>query len=422
MSPLQYIYGNERGAILVVALAFLVVLSLLGTTAVITTTTDMKIGANYRAYEQAFYEAEGGVEEVRGRMRNNSPNKIPDSDPTGVGWRYYIGDPTRCAAIGYQSVNPDHHQTVSIESDPDLSYVVEIRHATDSGGNILYWGDTDGDGDQERNTTTGDNIYVIMSYGSQGNATKTLRVEITRLPPITVPAALYVEAATVIQGSSTNVLGADVSGADPCGGSPVAGLATTLDASSVTENGNPVIAGVNSPNPPPSDIVDNVPDQDVQAMINAYKPFATFPTYVVNSDTHTATTTPGPGDGWGSPVLGATLQDPSSCGTYNIIHYDTQGTYIHLSGGVQGCGLLLVEGDLDIHGDFSWYGVILVSGSVFFTGGGNKQVTGAVLAGGSVVGDVVGGNANIVYCSDAVSDQFVNNVFRRLTWYETMTE
>lgn len=46
-----------------------------------------------------------------------------------------------------------------------------------------------------------------------------------------------------------------------------------------------------------------------------------------------------------------------------------------------------------------------MTGSISFSGGGEKNVTGAILSGGMVSADVVGGNANIVYCSQAVNNQ-----------------
>jgi len=52
---------NERGAALVISLMFLAILAMLGTTAVVLTTTDMQIGANYKASAQAFYDADAGV-------------------------------------------------------------------------------------------------------------------------------------------------------------------------------------------------------------------------------------------------------------------------------------------------------------------------------------------------------------------------
>lgn len=52
---------NERGAALVISLMFLAILGLLGTTAVIMTSTDTKIGSNYSASQKALFDADAGV-------------------------------------------------------------------------------------------------------------------------------------------------------------------------------------------------------------------------------------------------------------------------------------------------------------------------------------------------------------------------
>ena len=59
---------NERGAALVISLMFLAILAMLGSTAVVLTTTDMQIGANYKAHAQAFYDANAGVNYVIAKM------------------------------------------------------------------------------------------------------------------------------------------------------------------------------------------------------------------------------------------------------------------------------------------------------------------------------------------------------------------
>ena len=128
---------------------------------------------------------------------------------------------------------------------------------------------------------------------------------------------------------------------------------------------------------------------------------------------------------WGTPTPGATLQNPSSCSEKTSCT-TIPGTAaeirqrLKLAGGTQGCGILIVDGDLDINGGFSWYGVVLVRGSVKYTGGGNKNVTGGMVTGGSVIADVVGGNANIVYCSSAVNNQTQNAPLQRLSWKENI--
>lgn len=52
---------NERGAVLVVSLMFLVILALIGSTAYLVTTTDMKIGTSHRESTEALIDADTGV-------------------------------------------------------------------------------------------------------------------------------------------------------------------------------------------------------------------------------------------------------------------------------------------------------------------------------------------------------------------------
>ena len=82
----------------------------------------------------------------------------------------------------------------------------------------------------------------------------------------------------------------------------------------------------------------------------------------------------------------------------------------------------MVDGDLDVNGGFSWYGVVLVRGTVKYTGGGGKNVTGGVVSGDSMMNltdpSVTGGGTNIVYCSSAVNNLTQNSPLRRLSWRE----
>jgi len=175
----------------------------------------------------------------------------------------------------------------------------------------------------------------------------------------------------------------------------------------VAKNGNPTVNGE------PAAIVEHSPmDIDVQKMIDEFKkpPRVTDP-YNVNSATYT-------GMHWGIPDPGGTQQCATSCSEHRIVYFNTNHSYVKLAGGSTGCGMLLVEGDLEVEGAFNWYGVILVTGSITFTGGGGKNVTGAILAGATSAIDLVGGDANIVYCSKAVRDQTNYMPLVTLRWAE----
>ena len=402
------VHVNDRGMVLPVALMFLTILAIVGGTAALLTTTDLKIGGNYKSSEQAIYTAEAGVAEARARLKLGAVLPINDGHPTKAQWSTFIGDEVKAKGKGYDISNAMHVRTISLQST--LDYTVRIAHQTDGLGNVLYYGDSDGDGINERNTAGGKNIYVISSLGIVDGAIRTVDAEVTKIPPIASPAALYVEASTTVQGNTSII------GTDGCGISDLPGVVTTQAPGSVTIHGLPTISGADGTLP---NISYDAPDLDVQSIVDAFKGYADY-SYAVDSETHTGTAIPGPGDGWGTPISGMTLQDPSSCSQTRIVHYDTDETDITLSGGVTGCGILLVEGDLELRGDFSWYGIIVTTGSVMFTGGGNSNITGTMIAGGSADGDIIGGNTNIVYCSSAVSDQIEARPLKILSWKEKM--
>lgn len=432
--------GDERGMVLVVSLMMVAVIMLLGTTAVLTTSTDLKISANYKTGNEAFSIAEAGIEEARERLRVDptAANRITDSFPTQAGWSVYIGSEAKANGKGYiNDGNPMHQRWASIQSTP-LDYTVKITHATDASGNILYWYDPTG-GDKPVRIPTyapGKNIYRVTSYGAVNDtmnkeiANKAIVVEIAPLPPISVPGALYVKAPTNIIGNA-QVLGVKpVPGSnpvvytDPCVGragalgSGVPGITTTLATGTVDASNNSTVTGSN--NLPASgtghtSVVGNGPDLDVPKMIDQWKTRANYSYQVSGTQT---------GMSWGTPTGGATLQDPSTCTATNVVYYDTRVsgtlTSLRLSGGTQGCGILMIDGDLEISGGFSWYGVVLVRGSVTYTGGGNKNVTGGIVTGGSVIADVVGGNSNIVYCSSAINNLTAGSPLQRLSWKENI--
>jgi hypothetical protein len=90
-----------------------------------------------------------------------------------------------------------------------------------------------------------------------------------------------------------------------------------------------------------------------------------------------------------------------------------QTTYIpgsvKLSGNA-GAGVLIIDGDLDVHGGLQFYGLILVRGQINFTGGGSQKVNlyGAILAGEDVnaqdvaMSDTIGGSFSFTYDSCAL--------------------
>jgi len=377
--PAFSLSGDETGFVLVYGLLVLLVLVILSISGMLSTTTELRMATNDRSAKNVFYIAEGGIEDARSRLQASaSAFPIDDNQPSNANWKAFIGTETRAADKGFQAANGNHTRHDPLNTSVD--YVVTITHKLDPSGNILKWGDTNGDGAQEENTSVGENIYVITSEGrTPSGAEKSIRVEAVRFPSILAPAALYTKAPTNILGNSTSILGID-----QCGGADVPGV---LTQATVSQIGHPTITG----SPP---IVENSGlGLDISTMVGQ---FSQNPYYRYNVNSGTLTNMV-----WGTPVPGATPQTASSCSQQNTVYFNTSSTYVKLAGGTSGCGILLVDGDLNINGGFHWYGIILVTGSVIFSGGGEKNVTGGILAGGMVSADAVGGDASIVYCSQA---------------------
>jgi hypothetical protein len=60
--------GHQKGAALVIALIMLLLLTLIGISALNTTTLETNIAGNERVYNMSFYAADGGVENFRSRL------------------------------------------------------------------------------------------------------------------------------------------------------------------------------------------------------------------------------------------------------------------------------------------------------------------------------------------------------------------
>ena len=94
---------------------------------------------------------------------------------------------------------------------------------------------------------------------------------------------------------------------------------------------------------------------------------------------------------------------PACADYYPIVHGTGATTYF--AAGNRGQGILLVDGDLELVGDFEWAGLIIVRGQMKITGNGNK-LTGAILTEGVAIDEAgtIGGNADITFSRCAINN------------------
>jgi len=123
----QMAFQNEHGAALVISLMFLAILAMLGTTAVVMTTTDMQIGRNYKESTQAFFDADAGVNYALNRIKagvsagsfslpSNVGGTSALSYTTPSGFSFSISDITKISNNAYSFTStgsgPDNAQAI----------------------------------------------------------------------------------------------------------------------------------------------------------------------------------------------------------------------------------------------------------------------------------------------------------------------
>jgi hypothetical protein len=370
-------FGDKRGFVLILAMLLLLLVTLLGISAINTVTYENQIAGNKRASEQAFYVAEAGINEFTGRFRADATNQISDSDPSNPTWKLLLAKDLGkgAAKIGYVSGNPNSISSLQTQ----LDFGVEIKHKIDDANQVVKYG--------------GIPIYVLKSHGyTAEGGNRVLEVELIKSPGYDPPSALYSEMPVHIHGSSTYI-----NGNDACGTTNKPGITTTTTLiPPITESGNPSINGS-----PPQVTQASVPSPTnlpIKEMVDYLKGYANFKYSFDGSQTLT-----GYSDSWGTPTSNGVSLPLTYTGPMNIVYIDMHGTEtLKLVGDSHGAGILLVNGNLEINAGFTWYGVILATGVVNYTGGGQKNVTGGIIAGeNATIEQDIGGNAGIVYCSTA---------------------
>jgi hypothetical protein len=384
---------NTQGTVLVASLMFVMLLGALGVTTVMMTTQYTTMAGNHKATVQALHVAEAGAEEARNRFRDGAVSVIQDTAPTSSQWQVYIGTDPNARREGY-TAGPDQSRVESVQTI--LNYTVKVRHALNGAGAI-------------RKTPSGATMYEVTSVGSLAGARSIVQTYIASAASLPMMGTVYVEAPTAINGTSTHIIGAD-----QCGTNDKPGVATPLNATTsgkltINVNGGPEISGTppSNPNYTKGDysIVNNATDIDVKNLVK---------TYAASADITPTDSSP-KNVSWGSPNLTAT---PPTCSEAHIVAFKSN---VRLDGGITGCGVLVVDGSLDIHGGLQWYGPILVSGAITFTGGGSDAVNivGGLMSGDMTVAQVpdkIGGTVTIKNCSTAIKDASKKMPWTTLSW------
>jgi hypothetical protein len=392
--------GRDRGSILLICLLIMSLLSIFGMIALNVTNKELQAVGQQKVALQSFFSAESGLSEAMRRLKASpsSPDYSYDSDLTN--YIPIIGDLTNTLI-----------QANSKQSD--LRYFVRIRHKREydaeqaghttgyphyfdndgttldntdvSRGNVIYYGY----GDPSRQAkalqftsstaTQHHPVEIVTTYGINGDRLNVAEAEVIRNPGIPVVGAIYSEGDLSGNGNS-----ATISGADHCGVMADVPAIYTLDPAVSSISGASVVG-----------VVDHgTDDLELGSYVDTLKE-STSSMVTLTADVN--------GDIYGS------------AGSFVTVYSETSGNVGGLKmSNVEGFGNLIIDGDLTLGGGFTWTGLVVVTGTVTFNGGGSGvNITGAVMSGDAVS---LNGGLEIYYDSCAVSESLSALGYRMVNW------
>jgi hypothetical protein len=379
MNQSQRRFGRQDGYILIAALTLMATLLLVGATTYIVSSSNAKVGANFKTGQATLQVAMAGIEQARELLRlANAASANTESFSEEL-----------AARVGSDATLND-----PLSNTDDLNVITgNTSAATMAVGNStfsykVYVTNDTGDANGWLSATDANKRALLTSITTGPNNSKAVVQTVIQL--VSMPASL----ATIytkgdVTGNGTSLT---VSGVDACGVGP--NLDAIYAKGDWNPNGNPTITG------PVTEY--GTTDLDIAGMISVLKAAANM---TLTDDQN--------GASYGSST------------DYKIVYSNTSSPTnvngLKLSN-VTGYGILLVDGDLELAGGFNWNGLILVTGAVKLNGGGNDpvNVSGQLLSGTSTVTDIsINGGNNIGYDSCKVKLATTTAPLTVLNWKQS---
>jgi Tfp pilus assembly protein PilX len=368
--------NSEKGVVLIAALCLMATLVLIGATAFLVSSTDVKIGANFKTNQVALQVAMAGTEQARESLRAlnaASTNRTNFSEELAA----RVG--ANATLNGYTS------------STDDLPLASSSTLVTGYTFNAYLTNDSTSP-DTANSTTDSNSKVVITSVATGPSNAKAIVTTTVQLYSMPNPATIYSKDNITVNGNSIEISGNDQS---TCGGTALAPI-YTMDPATTTTNGNPTFTGS------PSTAQHGPLDLDLASYVNTLSAGAN---YTLNND-----------------VTNATYGSSSNFVTVYADAIGTQADDALKLNNVTGYGILLVKGDLELAGNITWNGLIIATGRITTTGGGSdiKNILGQVYAGKNDIGDsAVTGTVTVGYHSCNLKNALASQPLKVVNWKQT---
>jgi hypothetical protein len=458
---------SERGVALLIAIFALVLISGVAVSLIIMSGTETAVSSNYSNSTQAFYAGYSGLEEARGRLWPNHPNTFGTfvalpGNTLAINQVRYILNPSAGETVNPANLSADNpYRDVEYQTEwlvPVTSRTIQTTTSVSpvlSGGTTLpgplyKWVringktedssridvDRDGnldattpifyDGKHQNRASNGRQVLQATALAVMPNGSR--RMMQYDIAPVffdlQFPSALTFDGqGSALFPANSNVYYVDGNDHAGCGGSgsaparPAVGTTTPGDDTSITKA------------IPPNRLTKYIgsgPSPDVQDVSAQLDPRLTTPQQLedlmTNIKQNATQTVQGPA---------TSLPNYGSQAAPTITYVDGN---LDLSGTVTGYGILVVTGNFNASGTVGWKGIVLVVGKGVMTvsGGGNNEYDGAVFLAntrnadgtirstlGPTLLDWAGGGGNGVYYSSGCINNAQNSVtFRVLSFRE----
>ena len=331
-------HRNEGGWTIVAVLMVLSILTIMGTYSIMRSNTEVKCATNELIYNMNFYAAESGepiaiVEHLEG---DENLQKI------------------------FDNFDPDWSETSTMALNNGTEFTYVLSHRKDEDGNVLRWGDPDGDHIWEVNTAEGYPFELVVTDGTHKGRGGLAKVEVGLgyHNAFEFPGApLWVDDPYMVnfQGNAS-VIG-DSLDEDVC-----------ADVPDVLHHITPI---------DPMDEPKHYGDEFIHKSSGGMYPFSEVKESLMGNANYIGNVFPK------EIGEGSTIDDP----VIIIIEGDLHLNDDDLS--IPGTGILFVDGDLKLNGNLEWNGLIVTTGSAS-VGNGTANINGSLVTGESADVEISG--------------------------------
>lgn len=393
---------DQRGVALVMALLVLVVVSLLAVVLLASINVESKIAGHSQRASNAFYTAEAGVAEAVSRLRSGD---IPNNSNPRMVAQIFLASAGSVPVPGTDSMAlptaQPAGQWLRYSTAGKSSQALTVQYKTDPAQTVIYKYDS------ARNpaiqTASGQPIFVITSTGTRGSDRRRVVAEVIQKPVnAQIKAALTADVFIDLHGNL-----------DACGYNHRADTP-------VGTKGRPPCDSweVDSLDLPGAWGTDKVKVVGSAAVNGSPVPYLEFQSGFYAGPWVALSMSQADFFSWVGPPLSFGPPDPQGIFYLddNAVTQDKSGSFAYNGG--NGEGMLYVDGDLTINGNFTYRGVIFVEGDLKING--TAWILGAAIAKGRTIIKLATGNCTMLYSADAISQSLgkFGSEFVPLSWRE----